>query len=112
MTHLKETSRITIGNSSFPFRPLTLGQIEAIMPIVGQLDEAQSLKSPSLIIGMAIDLILVSLQRLTPHLTREEIRDIEASPAELMRAVTDILKESGLQSEAPGERKVRAKAST
>ena len=37
MTHLKETSRIAIGNSSFPFRPLTLGQIEAIMPIVSQI---------------------------------------------------------------------------
>ena len=112
MTHLKETTRISIGNSSFPFRPLTLGQIEAIIPIVGQIEEARTTNMPSHIISMALDLIHVALLRLSPSLTKEELRDIEASPNELMQAVTEILKESGLQSEAPGERKKQAKAST
>ena len=112
MSHLKETSRITIGNSSFPFRPLTLGQIEAIMPIVSQIEEAKIANNPSLIIGMAVDLIHVALMRLSPALTRDELREIEASPSDLMNAVSDILKESGHQAEAPGERKARAKPST
>ena len=112
MSHLKETSRITIGNSSFPFRPLTLGQIEAIMPIVSRIEEAKIANTPSLIIGMAVDLIHVALMRLSPALTRDELREIEASPSDLMNAVSDILKESGLQAEAPGEHKARAKPST
>ena len=112
MTHLKETTRITIGNSSFPFRPLTLGQIEAIMPIVGKFELARRDNVPTAIIALALDLIHVALLRLSPTLTREELSDIEASPTDLMSAVSDILKESGLQAEAPGERKVRAKAST
>lgn len=112
MTHLKETSRIVIGNSSFPFRPLTLGQIEAIMPIINRIEEAKITNTPSLIIGMAIDLIHVALVRLSPALTRDELREIEASPSDLMNAVSDILKESGLQAEAPGERKAQAKPSS
>jgi hypothetical protein len=112
MTHLKETTRITIGNSSFPFRPLTIGQIEAIMPIVGRIEDARRDNVASAIIAMALDLIHVALVRLSPALTKEELREIEASPSDLMQAVTAILKESGLQAEAPGERKARARVST
>jgi hypothetical protein len=86
--------KLVFGDKEFTLRPLTIGQVEQIEPLVSSSDA----KSPT---ATFVEALRIALQRDYPD---TDVRDLEMGAYELGETYTKILKSGGfIQADASGE---------
>lgn len=93
---------INLGGRSFAVRPLTLRQLQVIMPEF----EKMRTGGPGDSVGSSVKILSAAMSRADPSMTIEAVMDLEATMPEVLIAVGQIGSLSGLVK--PGEVKAAA----
>jgi len=97
-----ESKKITLGSSEFTINPLTLRQLQAILPITDEINELNkdNKVTTTIMIEEAIKVIKIALGR---DYHEVAVDDLEMTPADINKAFRIILVQGGLAEAAPGE---------
>lgn len=82
---------ITLGDHKLKVRPLTIGQIERISPRLARAADRTGAET----ITASIEILSEALMRDHPQWTVENLRNVEATAAEIQAATSAILELSG-----------------